>query len=176
MSKHEAEISPSAMLYRTVAIKKDNIPNSMLSRRPTPYYFDYTVVLHSHPSAIKTFISLNCSHYNRPDRIRQGLLSIFYQNGVWFLCNCVSSGMVSCKFSCILQTKITNSFPFIPLVCRTADPQFSSHRIPVQTLPQSRIPALQMQGFFHLLPAYTFIYPFLNFRHTEFDRLCDFFN
>ena len=104
MSKHEAEISPSAMLYRTAAIKKDNIPNSMLSRRPTPYYFDYTVVLHSHPSAIKTFISLNCSHYNRPDRIRQGLLSIFYQNRVWFLCNCVSSGMVSCKFSCILQT------------------------------------------------------------------------
>lgn len=101
MSKHEAEISPSAMLYRTVAIKKDNIPNSMLSRRPTPYYFDYTVVLHSHPSAIKTFISLNCSHYNRPDRIRQGLLSIFYQNRVWFLCNCVSSGMVSEKFSCI---------------------------------------------------------------------------
>ena len=104
MSKYEAEISPSAMLYRTVAIKKDNIPNSMLSRRPTPYYFDYTVVLHSHPSAIKTFISLNCSHYNRPDRIRQGLLSIFYQNGVWFLCNCVSSGMVSEKFSYILQT------------------------------------------------------------------------
>lgn len=102
MSKHEAEISPPAMLYRTAAIKKDNIPNSMLSRRPTPYYFDYTVVLHSHPSAIKTFISLNCSHYNRPDRIRQGLLSIFYQNRVWFLCNCVSSGMVSCKFSCIL--------------------------------------------------------------------------
>ena len=102
MSKHEAEILPSAMLYRTAAIKKDNIPNSMLSRRPTPYYFDYTVVLHSHPSAIKTFISLNCSHYNRPDRIRQGLLSIFYQNRVWFLCNCVSSGMVSCKFSCIL--------------------------------------------------------------------------
>ena len=102
MSKHEAEISPSAMLYRTVAIKKDNIPNSMLSRRPTPYYFDYTVVLHSHPSAIKTFISLNCSHYNRPDRIRQGLLSIFYQNRVWFLCNCVSSGMVSEKFSYIL--------------------------------------------------------------------------
>ena len=103
MSKHEAEISPSAMLYRTVAIKKDNIPNSMLSRRPTPYNFDYTVVLHSHPSAIKTFISLNCSHYNRPDRIRQGLLSIFYQNRVWFLCNCVSSGMVSVKFSYILQ-------------------------------------------------------------------------
>ena len=75
----------------------------MLSRRPTPYNFDYTVVLHSHPSAIKTFISLNCSHYNRPDRIRQGLLSIFYQNGVWFLCNCVSSGMVSQKFSYILQ-------------------------------------------------------------------------
>ena len=102
MSKHEAEISPSAMLYRTVAIKKDNIPNSMLSRRPTPYYFDYTVVLHSHPSAIKTFISLNCSHYNRPDRIRQGLLSIFYQNRLWFLCNYVSSGMISEKFSYIL--------------------------------------------------------------------------
>ena len=108
MSKHEAEISPSAMLYRTVAIKKDNIPNSMLSRRPTPYYFDYTVVLHSHPSAIKTFISLNCSHYNRPDRIRQGLLSIFYQNRVWFLCNCVSSGMVSQKFSYILQATPTH--------------------------------------------------------------------
>ena len=85
MSKHEAEISPSAMLYRTVAIKRQH-PNSMLSRRPTPYYFDYTVVLHSHPSAIKTFISLNCDHYNRPDRIRQDFVN-FYQKGlvlVWF--------------------------------------------------------------------------------------------
>ena len=32
-----------------------------------------------------------------------------------------------------------------------------------------------MQGLL-LLPAYTFIYPFLNFRHTELDRLCDFFS
>lgn len=71
----------------------------MLSRRPTSYHFDYTVVLHSHPSAIKTFISLNCNQYSRSSPIRQGFLSIFYQNRYAFLCNYMSFVLFSRQFS-----------------------------------------------------------------------------
>lgn len=97
MSKYEAEIPPPAAQSR--CDKKRQHPNAMLSRRPTSYHFDYTVVLHSHPSAIKTFISLNCNQYSRSSPIRQGLLSIFYQNRCAFLCNYMSFVLFSRQFS-----------------------------------------------------------------------------
>ena len=57
----------------------------MLSRRSTLYNFDYTVVLHMNPSAIKTCVSLTVLNYSRMLFICQEFNEIFCRFLIFFL-------------------------------------------------------------------------------------------